>query len=86
MGSSSRWSAADVRTSFPEIVEAAEREGPQPVMRYGKLNAVIVSARQWAAIREAAKNAITGDAGDDIEFPEIGPIGLSPADLSEDER
>jgi prevent-host-death family protein len=77
------WNAADVWASFSDIVEAAEREGPQRITRHGKLGAVLVSAKDWAAIREAAKNGICEEADDDIEFPNLGPIGLKPMDFEQ---
>lgn len=58
MDRSREWSAADARTKLPALIEAAEREGPQRIMRYGKLSAVLVSARDWEAVREAVKNAL----------------------------
>jgi hypothetical protein len=39
MDQSPEWSAADARTKLPALIEAAKREGPQRIMRYGKLSA-----------------------------------------------
>lgn len=86
MERSSEWSAADARTNLPALIEAAEREGPQQITRYGKVSAVLVSARDWEAIREAAKNALADDAEDDVEFPRVGRIGVEAADLSDRRR
>ena len=86
MDRSLEWSAADARTNLSALIEAAEREGPQRIMRYGKLSAVLVSARDWEVIREAAKNALADEVEDGVDFPRIGRIGVRPADLSDDRR
>jgi hypothetical protein len=63
------------------MLEAAERGGPQRIVCHGRLKAMIVSPRDWAAIREAAKNAVAADADDDIAFPTIDRIGIRPTSL-----
>ena len=72
------------RTRFPAMLEAAERGGPQRIVFHGRLNAMIISPEDWAAIREAAKNAVAADADDDIVFPTIDQIGIRPADMPSD--
>lgn len=86
MNRSPEWSAADARTRLPALIEAAEREGPQRIMRYGKLSAVLLSARDWEAVREAAKNALAEEAEDGVDFPRLGRIGVKAADLSDRRR
>jgi prevent-host-death family protein len=86
MDRSPEWSAADARTKLPALIEAAEREGPQRIMRYGKLSAVLLSARDWEAVREAAKNALAEESEDVVDFPRLGRIGVKAADLSDRRR
>ncbi len=86
MDRSPEWSAADARTNLSTLIEAAEREGPQRIMRYGKVSAVLVSARDWEAIREAAKNALADEAEDGVDFPRVGRIGVKATDVSDRRR
>ena len=44
------WSLQDAKNRFSEVVDRAQREGPQRVTRRGKDAAVVVSAEQWASL------------------------------------
>jgi len=43
----SRWSIAEAKARFSEVVEMALREGAQEGTRHGKRTAVVVSAVEW---------------------------------------
>ncbi|MGH6886251.1 MAG: type II toxin-antitoxin system Phd/YefM family antitoxin [Geminicoccales bacterium] len=43
----SRWSIAEAKARFSEVIEKALREGAQEVTRHGKRTAVVVSAAEW---------------------------------------
>jgi prevent-host-death family protein len=42
-----RWTVADAKAHFSELLERAQREGPQTITRNGKLAAVVVSPEEW---------------------------------------
>ena len=39
---------AEAKAKFSEVIDRAQRAGPQPITRNGKLAAVVVSAEEWA--------------------------------------
>ena len=43
----SRWSVAEAKARFSEVIEKALCEGAQEVTRHGKRTAVVVSAAEW---------------------------------------
>ena len=53
----SRWSVAEAKARFSEVIEKALREGAQEVTRHGKRTAVVVSAAEWDR-RTRRKNSL----------------------------
>jgi prevent-host-death family protein len=45
--SKSRWTVAEAKAKFSEVLEKARSRGPQAITRHGQLTAVIVSAEEW---------------------------------------
>ncbi len=42
-----RWTVADAKAKFSEIIERAMSEGPQTITRNGRTAAVVVGAEEW---------------------------------------
>lgn len=42
-----RWSVAEAKARFSEVLDRAANEGPQTVTRNGRTAAVIVAAEEW---------------------------------------
>ena len=43
-----RWTVAEAKAKFSEVLERAEKEGPQRITKHGRETAVVVSAEEWA--------------------------------------
>ena len=41
------WTVAEAKAKFSEVLERAEKDGPQTVTRHGREAAVVVSAAEW---------------------------------------
>jgi prevent-host-death family protein len=41
------WSVAEAKARFSELLERAASDGPQLITRYGRAEAVLVSAVEW---------------------------------------
>jgi prevent-host-death family protein len=41
------WTVAEAKAKFSEVIERAEKAGPQRITRHGKEAAVVVSAEEW---------------------------------------
>ena len=41
------WTVAEAKARFSEVLDCAERQGPQTVTRHGREAAVVVSAEEW---------------------------------------
>ena len=48
-----KWQVKDAKSRLSELIEAAEREGPQVITRYGKDAAVVVSAEAYRKLDAA---------------------------------
>jgi len=44
---SDRWSSADAKARFSELLDRAETTGPQTVLRRGRPAVVVVSVAEW---------------------------------------
>jgi len=42
-----RWTVAEAKAKFSEVIGRAESEGPQTITRNGRTTAVIVAAGEW---------------------------------------
>jgi prevent-host-death family protein len=42
-----RWSLAEAKSRFSEVIRQAEQKGPQTVTRHGRAAAIVVSAQDW---------------------------------------
>jgi len=45
--SDGRWTVAEAKAHFSEVVETARSKGPQTITRHGREAAIIVSAEEW---------------------------------------
>ncbi len=43
-----KWTVAEAKAKFSEVLQRAEDEGPQKITRHGAPAAVVVSAGEWA--------------------------------------
>jgi prevent-host-death family protein len=41
------WTVAEAKAKFSEVIERAQRKGPQRITRHGKDAVVVVSAEEW---------------------------------------
>lgn len=41
------WTVADAKAKFSEVLDRAEREGPQRITRHGRTAAIVVAAEEW---------------------------------------
>ena len=42
-----RWTVAEAKAKFSEVIDRAAREGPQTVTRNGRTAAVVVAPEEW---------------------------------------
>ena len=42
-----RWTVAEAKAKFSEVIERAQANGPQTITRHGRSTAVVVSAEEW---------------------------------------
>jgi prevent-host-death family protein len=45
--STHRWTVAEAKAKFSEVIDRAESDGPQTITRNGRTTAVIVAASEW---------------------------------------
>jgi prevent-host-death family protein len=43
-----KWKVAEAKAKLSEVIERAEKEGPQRITRHGEEAVVVVSAEEWA--------------------------------------
>ena len=46
--STTSWTVAEAKAKFSQVIDQANKAGPQTITRSGKLAAVVVSAEEWA--------------------------------------
>ena len=69
-----RWSVAEAKAKFSEMIDRAQSGGPQTIMRNGRLAAIVVSPEEWA--RKAKR------VGNLAEFFAASPLRGSELDLT----
>ncbi len=42
-----KWTVAEAKAKFSEVIDKAQSEGPQTITRNGRTTAVIVAAEEW---------------------------------------
>lgn len=45
--STHRWTVAQAKAKFSEVIDRAQSDGPQTITRNGRTTAVIVAAKEW---------------------------------------
>jgi prevent-host-death family protein len=45
--STHKWTVAEAKAKFSEVIDRAESDGPQTITRNGRTTAVIVAAGEW---------------------------------------
>jgi prevent-host-death family protein len=48
----STWQVQEAKSRFSELIERAEKEGPQTITRHGKPSAVVVSMAEYEAMKK----------------------------------
>ncbi len=81
------WPVADAKARFSELLDAAEKEGPQVVSRRGIETAVVVPIAEWKRLQRSTANMVdplTDPNGPhDIEIPVFSNFKLHPATLED---
>ena len=52
------WPVQDAKARFSELLETAQREGPQVVTRRGREAAVLVTIEQWRRLQAASRPSL----------------------------
>jgi antitoxin Phd len=52
------WPVQDAKARFSELLDTAQREGPQVVTRRGREAAVLVPIEQWRRLQAAARPSL----------------------------
>jgi prevent-host-death family protein len=52
------WPVQDAKARFSELLDTAQREGPQVVTRRGREAAVLVPIEQWRRLQAAARTEL----------------------------
>lgn len=52
------WPVQDAKARFSELLETAQREGPQVVTRRGREAAVLVPIEQWRRLQAASRPSL----------------------------
>jgi len=45
--STDRWTVAEAKAKFSEVIDRAQSAGPQTITRNGRIAAVVVAAQEW---------------------------------------
>jgi prevent-host-death family protein len=51
-----RWTIAEAKAKFSEIIERAQSEGPQIISKRGRTAAIVVAAEEWERKTKRAGN------------------------------
>ncbi|MGA2646213.1 MAG: type II toxin-antitoxin system Phd/YefM family antitoxin [Candidatus Sulfotelmatobacter sp.] len=51
-----RWTVAEAKAKFSEVIEQAMSEGPQTITRNGRIAAIVVGAEEWQRKTQRAGN------------------------------
>lgn len=70
---SDKWTVAEAKARFSDVIAQAEKAGPQTITRYGRVAAVIVSAAEW--------DRKTKRSGNLAEFFAASPLKNSGIDV-----
>ncbi len=54
--STHRWTVAEAKAKFSELIDRAKSEGPQTITNHGHTTAVIVAAEEWERKTERKGN------------------------------
>ncbi len=52
------WPVADAKARFSELLDAAEKEGPQTISRRGIETAVVVPIAEWKRLKASATHTL----------------------------
>ena len=81
------WTAADAKARFSELLDAAEKQGPQTISRRGIETAVVVPIAEWKRLKASSRRDLVDPLTDpngphDLEIPPRRRFSLRPAKLS----
>ena len=68
------WQVQEAKTHFSEVIERANREGPQTITRHGKARAVVISAEEYQTLTGGGRRQnfvdflLSGPKFDDIDI------------------
>lgn len=74
-----RWQIQEAKTRLSELLEDADREGPQVITRHGKERAVVLSVKDYRALTAHRPNLkeylLSGPKTDAFEIPRERDMG-----------
>jgi hypothetical protein len=80
-----QWQTADARQRFTDLVEAANINGPQVVIRYKDVVAVVLSPDECRRlVRQADANLADLLRGSPFDPEDVQPVGMSLTDGNPD--
>lgn len=51
-----QWAVAEAKAKFSELLDEAERHGPQVILRHGKRKGIVVSPEEWDRYTKPKQN------------------------------
>ncbi|OZB49234.1 MAG: prevent-host-death protein [Polynucleobacter sp. 39-45-136] len=71
------WAVQDAKAKFSELLNACLKQGPQVVTKRGHETAVLITIKEWNALKELAKPSLKSlllseDAKGDLILPKRG--------------
>jgi antitoxin Phd len=81
------WPVADAKARLSELLDAAEKQGPQTISRRGIETAVVVPIAEWKRLKASANRNLIDPLTDptgprDLEIPPRRRFSVRPAKLS----
>lgn len=58
MATTNCWPIAEAKARFSELLEEAEKHGPQTITRHGKRKGVLVSAEKWDELTKPKESLV----------------------------
>ena len=52
-----KWAVAEAKAKFSEVVDLAQKKGPQEITKNGRPVAVVISMDEWRSLAEALLNS-----------------------------
>lgn len=81
------WPVADAEARFSELLDTAEKQGPQTISRRGIETAVVVPIAEWKRLKASSRRDLVDPLTDpngpqNLEIPPRRRFSLPPAELT----